>query len=159
MKRLSVMIFLAMLLTGCGKAEESASDVTVPTELSIPNNPDADPNSDVDLTTLSSTMVYSQVADMMYAPEKYNGLIVKAKGLFSVYHDEFQDKDYYAVLIEDATACCAQGLEFVWKGEHAYPEDYPEIGEEITIMGTFRTYEEDGATYCQLVEADLTINS
>ncbi len=172
MKKTSLMISLVLLtgiLTACGTKSTSAENsVSVPAaetvsnaeeETLIPRSPDADPNADVDLTTLTSNMVYAQVADMMYTPEKYSGKIIKAKGLFSVYHDDSQDKNYYAVLIQDATACCAQGLEFVWKGEHTYPDDYPEIGKEITIMGTFNTYEEDGATYTQLLDADIIVDS
>ncbi|MBE6877387.1 MAG: hypothetical protein E7496_11845 [Ruminococcus sp.] len=167
-KLLPAVLLMTGLLTACGSANQvQASTETAPADVSvseteefiIPQNPDADPASDVDLTVLSSTMVYSQVADMMYTPEKYDGKIIKASGLFSVYHDDSQDKNYYAVLIQDATACCAQGIEFVWKGEHSYPEDYPEVGQEITVMGTFGTYEEDGATYTQLLDATLTVNS
>ncbi len=168
-KKMLFPAVLAVLLTGCGnKSEASQTAESVPaaetsaaaeTEFNIPENPNADPDADVDLTTLSSTMVYSQVADMMYTPEKYQDKIIKASGLFSVYHDDSQDKNYYAILIQDATACCAQGLEFVWEGDHTYPDDYPEIGKEITVMGSFSTYEEDGATYCQLLNADLAVNS
>ena len=171
-KFIPAVLLLTGLLTACGNAgqvqattETTPADVSAETAVSaseeefvFPQSPDADPSSDVDLTVLSSTMVYSQVADMMYAPEKYNGKIIKASGLFSVYHDDAQDKNYYAVLIQDATACCAQGIEFIWQGEHHYPEDYPEIGQEITVMGTFGTYEEDGATYTQLLDATLTVN-
>ncbi len=158
-------VLLVSLLTACGKAEvqsdiTSVADTTQGQAATIPRSPDADPASDIDLTTLSSTMVYSQVADMMYDPEKYIGQIVKAKGLFSVYHDDNKNKDYFAVVIQDATACCAQGIEFVWEGDHVYPDDYPEAGKEITVMGKFNTYQEDdGATYCQLTDADLTVNS
>ena len=167
-KLIPAVLLLTSLLTACGSAKQAeASAETAPADAPvsetetfvIPQNPNADPASDVDLTVLSSTMVYSQVADMMYTPEKYNGKIVKASGLFSVYHDDAQDKNYYAVLIQDATACCAQGIEFIWDGEHSYPEDYPEIGQEITVMGTFGTYEEDGATYTQLLDASLTVNT
>ncbi len=153
------------LLTACGKNTEivqnpeDTAQTTAENELVIPENPDADPASDIDLTTLSSTMVYSQVAAMMYTPEQYEGKIIKAKGLFSVYHDEFQNKDYFAVLIKDATACCSQGLEFVWSGDHVYPDDYPEVGKEITVMGTFATYEEDGATYCQLLDSSMIVDA
>jgi len=168
MKKVNFLVILSImagLLTACGNQTETAENLTSAPdavqevqaeEPVIPENPNADPDSDIDLTTLSSTMVYSQVADMMYTPEKYIGKVVKAKGQFSVYHDNAQDKDYFAVLIKDAAACCSQGIEFVWDGEHVYPDDYPEIGKEITVMGTFDTYEEDGATYCQLLQADVS---
>ena len=166
MKKIIIFSILsAILFTACGKAEAQTETASVPEQVqetvsAVPRSPDADPASDIDLTTLSSTMVYSQVADMMYTPEKYVGQVVKAKGLFSVYHDNSKNKDYFAVLIQDATACCAQGLEFVWEGDHVYPDDYPEAGKEITVMGKFNTYQEDdGATYCQLLEAELTVNS
>ena len=42
---------------------------------------------DVDLTTLSSTMVYSEVYNMMTAPSDYIGKNVKMKGNFSYYQD------------------------------------------------------------------------
>ena len=62
---------------------------------------------------------------------------------------------YYACVIADATACCQQGLEFVLSGNHTFPDDYPEVGEEITVTGTFGTYEEGGYQYCQLTEAEF----
>ena len=169
LNKILIPVLLASLLTACGKADAQTETASAPVSIqetteiqtaAIPRSPDADPASDIDLTTLSSTMVYSQVADMMYTPEKYVGQVVKAKGLFSVYHDDTKNKDYFAVLIQDATACCAQGLEFVWEGDHVYPDDYPEAGKEITVMGKFNTYQEDnGATYCQLLNAELTVNS
>ena len=54
------------------------------------------------------------------------------------------------------TACCSQGLEFVLAGEHSYPADYPELGTEITVVGTFQTYEENGYMDCHLVDAEIT---
>lgn len=102
---------------------------------------------------MGSTMVYSEVFNMMYAPEDYVGKTVKMEGSFAVY--EGVDRNYYACLIADATACCAQGIEFVWSGDHTYPEDYPELGTTITVTGTFETYMEDGMEYCQLVDAEI----
>ena len=58
---------------------------------------------DVDLTALSSTMVYSEVYNMMTSPEDYIGKTVKMKGMYSVYHDESTDKYYFACIIKDAT--------------------------------------------------------
>lgn len=116
---------------------------------------------DVDLTSLSSTMVYSEVNNMMMNPDEYLGKMVKMEGQFTIYQatdaegNPINDHIYFACVIADATSCCAQGIEFVLAGEHKYPEDYPEIGREITVTGTFGTYEEDGYRYCQLTEAEL----
>ena len=110
---------------------------------------------DVDLTKLSSTMVYSEVYNMMYTPEDYIGKTVKMSGMFVAYTNQDQSQFYPAVIIADATACCSQGLEFVLEGNPAYPEGYPEMETEITVVGTFETYEEDGNIYCRLQNAKL----
>ncbi|MBQ6196772.1 MAG: hypothetical protein IJK47_05020 [Lachnospiraceae bacterium] len=108
---------------------------------------------DVDLTKLSSTMVYSEVYNMMVSPEKYIGKTVKMKGLFAYYHDEAADIYYFACIIQDATACCAQGIEFVLTEDYTYPDDYPEVNEEICVVGVFDTYQEGDYTYCTLRNA------
>ena len=110
---------------------------------------------DLDLTVLSGTVVYSQVYDMMMEPERYMGMQVRMKGSFSYFQDPNTMKEYFAVIIADATACCAQGIEFVWDG-HKYPEDYPTLGTELTVTGAFSTYEENGFTYLQLKDAEVS---
>lgn len=111
---------------------------------------------DVDLTTLSSTMVYSEVYNMMYEPNRYVGKRIKMDGQFAVYEDSNTGAVYTACIIMDATACCSQGLEFVLAGEKTYPDDYPELGAEITVTGIFQLYDENGTTYCHLVDAEMT---
>lgn len=110
---------------------------------------------DVDLTKLSSTMVFSEVYNMMVSPEQYMGKTVKADGIFQVYQDPDTKKNYYAVVIADATACCQQGLEFIWNGDHAYPEDYPEEESEIEITGVFQSYQEGSSTYYYLLVDEM----
>ncbi len=110
---------------------------------------------DVDLTVLSSTMVYSEVYNMLYEPQKYIGKVVKMKGPFAFFRDEATGVYYFACIIKDATACCAQGIEFVLAGEHRYPDDYPKAGEEICVVGVFDTYVEGEYTYCTLRNAEL----
>lgn len=107
----------------------------------------------VDLTTLNSTMVYSEVYNMVNTPDKYVGKTVRMRGSFSVYKTD--ERNYYACIISDATACCSSGIEFVLAGEYAYPDDYPEEGSEITVTGIFDTYKENGQLYCQLSDAVL----
>ncbi|MBQ7499646.1 MAG: hypothetical protein IJT91_02000, partial [Clostridia bacterium] len=102
---------------------------------------------DVDLTTLNSTMVYSEVSNMINEPEKYVGKTIKMKGQFNASYFEGTGNYYYYVVIADATACCAQGLEFVWEGEHSFPDDYPENGAEVVVTGVYGQYEELGVTY------------
>lgn len=114
-----------------------------------------DPSVDIDLTKLSSTMVFSEVYNMMVSPEQYMGKMVKAEGSFQVYQDPDTKKNYYAVVIADATACCQQGLEFIWNGEHAYPDDYPEQESEIEITGVFQSYQEGSSTYYYLLVDDV----
>ena len=112
---------------------------------------------DIDLTSLSSTMVYSEVYNMMYEPENYVGKTIKMDGLFTAYHDESTGNYYFACIIQDATACCAQGMEFILTEDHSYPDDYPEEGEQITVVGVFDTYMESDYTYCILTNAKLDL--
>ena len=110
----------------------------------------------VDLTKMNSTMVYSEVSNMVNTPQNYKGRSVRMKGSFAVY--EGDGRNYYACIISDATACCQQGMEFVLAGEHEYPKDYPAIGTEITVTGVFDTYKEGEQMYCQLIDAVMTNN-
>ena len=110
----------------------------------------------VDLTKMNSTMVYSEVSNMMTTPDKYLGKTVRMKGKFAVYPG--QDRNYYACIISDATACCQQGMEFVLAGDFEYPGDYPAEGTEITVTGIFDTYKEGTQMYCQLADAVMEKN-
>lgn len=116
---------------------------------------------DVDLTKLSSTMVYSEVYNMMAAPEDYIGKTVRMSGQFALYQatdangQPVPDQIYFACVIADATACCQQGLEFILSGDAKYPNDYPELGTFITVVGEFQTYMEGDYQYCHLVDSLL----
>ncbi|MFV0242542.1 MAG: hypothetical protein ACK5H4_21220 [Lacrimispora sphenoides] len=101
---------------------------------------------DIDLTKLSSTMVFSEVYNMMISPEEYMGKTIKAEGIFQVYQDS-NNNNFYALVIADATACCQQGLELIWDGDLTYPDDYPDENSEIEITGVYQSYIEEGNTY------------
>ena len=185
MKQLFCLLLAACMmlsLCACGKdsgkdaendvsssdEEASASAESIPTPKeqetpgkSKPSQPAAG-KVDVDLTVLSSTMVYSEVYNMLYFyPEDYYGKTVKMTGQFNVY--QWVDESgvvadmpvAYACITSDATACCAEGMEFVLKDDLAYPDDYPELGAEITVIGEFQSYEESGMTWYHLVNARL----
>ena len=157
MKKLFCLLLAALLLcslAACGSADNTQTPASE-------GGAESTSAVNVDLTALSSTMVYSEVYSMMSFPDDYVGKTVKMKGQFAVYQatDEngafIPDQIYFACVIADATACCSQGLEFALAGEHTYPDDYPELGSEITVVGTFELYEEDGCLYCRLGNAVL----
>ena len=107
---------------------------------------------DIDLTRMSSTMIYGQVAGMMYLPEDYIGKTIRIRGVSSSEYYDVTDTTYYTVFVADAAACCAQGIEYVLT-DGAYPDEE----EEITVTGVFELYDELGITYCRLADAQISL--
>ena len=97
---------------------------------------------DIDLSRMSGTMVYAQVYQMVMEPRKFIGKHIKMKGIFSSYYDEDSVRRFYGCVIQDALACCSQGLAFELAKPRKYPKEYPAEGAAITIMGDF-DYEKD----------------
>ncbi len=150
MKKKGICLLIACLaavftLAGCADGDAGGHETVI----------DDTDRTDVDLTALSSTMVFSEVYNMMAAPEDYIGRTVKMAGSYACYHDEMTDNYYYACVISDATACCSQGIEFVLTDDYVYPDDYPEEGDEICVVGTFGTYLDGDYLYCTLRNAEL----
>lgn len=110
---------------------------------------------EIDLTTMSANMVYSQVFCMVMEPDEYIGTTVKMAGTFVHFYDEEKDKHYFACIIQDATQCCAQGIEFEPGDEYVYPDDFPEDGSEICVTGVFDKYSEGDNNYLNLRNAVL----
>jgi len=102
---------------------------------------------DVDLTSMSGTMVYSYVADMLANPESYRGQVVRMKGDSNMTHG-----GSHSCIVYDALGCCTEGIEYVLADEDA---DYPSDGDSITVVGTFATYSKGGNTYFTLVNSIL----
>lgn len=136
------------------KSEEETETATL--EKEPEQNEEKKSNVDYDLTQMNSDMVYAMVYQMMAVPEQYVGKTFRMDGIFySSYYDTTNQYYFYCV-IQDALACCTQGIEFVWEdGSHIYPDEYPEEAEEIIVEGTFETYTEEGDEnlYCHLVNA------
>ena len=108
---------------------------------------------DYDLSVMSGTVVYAEVYNIVTDPDTYRGKTIKMTGNLATYHDDKTGMDYFACIIPDATACCSQGIEFRTTDSFRYPEDYPEIGKEITVIGTFDTYKEEPYEYPVLDQA------
>ena len=117
-----------------------------------------DTSVDYDLTTMNSDMVYASVYQLIVYPEAYVGKTFKMQGTYYSTFYEPTNKYYHYVIIEDAAACCAQGLEFVWgDGSHVYPDEYPANESRVEVSGTFETYKEgeDERLYCRIVNATM----
>ena len=167
MKKLIFISILTFLLISCSKNKNPSKS---PLLLDMPNLPTQDElkdsiknlssetgKIDLDLTKMSATMIYSEVFNMLIEPEYYLNKTIKISGLFNVFTNENTGENYFAILIPDATACCQQGIEFVWQGNHIFPEDYPQINEEITIIGQYKVdYTSDGLQYCYLAVSTLS---
>ncbi|MCR4999866.1 MAG: metal ABC transporter substrate-binding protein [Lachnospiraceae bacterium] len=106
---------------------------------------------DVDLTLMSSIMVYAEVYNMLMVPDEYLGKTIKMDGITAVYKDETTGKVYYSCIVQDATKCCAQGIEF----ELTDGFDYPSDGENVCVVGVFDSYQEGEYTYFTLRNAEI----
>lgn len=167
--RLAAALAAVLLLAGCGGKSSAPSSSAAPSPAPSgtvaqpePSQPQAGAGDvDVDLTTLSSTMVFAEVSSLVYDPIPYLGQRVRMEGIFSVDHAYTMEgevdlsQNYFYCIIEDALACCAQGLEFSLAGDYAYPEDYPAEGDTIRVVGTVEFFEVNGFRHLRLGDAVL----
>ena len=157
-----VLCLTVLFLTSCSAGKSTSNTAAVQTTAASQTSQEPETEAsvkdmkvDVDLTNLSSTMVYSKVYEMLTKPEDYVGKTVKMKGTFAVYNGTQYREHYFACVISDATACCQQGMEFRLKDGASYPDDYPIEGKTITVVGTFTTYMEGEKKYVELVDSSI----
>jgi len=149
MKKVILVLMLCLvsaLLTACASSGADTA-AAAPTAAPLAVDPD--------LSKLSGTVVYSQVYNMMYEPQAYVGKVIRIASCYSAYEDTERGVVYHACVIPDATACCAQGIEFVWRGEHQRPDDYPQDGTDIIVTGRLESYYEDDLQYLHLVDSEV----
>lgn len=145
------------ILENAGGAQEPALPTAEPAPPAEPPAPTGEPPApadgiDVDLTSMSSTMVFAEVSNMMYMPDDYIGKVVRMRGTAVSMTDPQTGVTYHAVIIQDATACCASGIDYLLVGEAAYPPDET----EVTVTGEFELYEDGDAIYARLKDACLS---
>ncbi len=174
-KAIVLLIAFIFILTACAQssteppfdeAEPQSSQVQhTPTteELQSLSGAPQEANEDgvhVDLTQMNSTMVYSQVFDMITNPQNYEGKTIRMEGYYYTEQNPTTDVVYHLIVISDALGCCPQGIEFITSGDAQYPEveaEYPNSTETVQVTGVYETYEEDGLLYFRLVSDEVEI--
>lgn len=127
---------------------------SAPTKFKTSENNKSYETVDLDLTSMSSTLVYSEVFNITNTPNDYVGKVIKINGNLGSFYDETDGNTYLAVINQDATACCAQGIEFQPSQEDLEKLDL-ENGGMVTVIGTYGPYDINGQTYYTLLDADV----
>ncbi len=113
---------------------------------------------DVDLTKMNPMLVFGEVFSMVENPSSYIGKVIKFEGYYTSFADIYNGKYYFFVSIEDALACCAQGMEFIFDdNSREYPIDYPEDGSYVQIVGEFDVYDWQGYTFFRVITDNITV--
>ena len=175
----TVILLTAVILAGCGANTKAAikesSSTNVMTEagttqvdkteaVKIETDEKAvgeDSDIDYDLSIMGPDMVYATVYQMMVDPVTYVGKKFKVRGSYYSAYSEADGKYYHFCMIKDAAACCAQGLELLWKDEAMnMHENCPAEDEIVTIEGVYETYKDEGGknTYGRIKDAVIIPN-
>ncbi len=137
-KIIPMIIALALFLTACGGGEPLTN---------------GEGGIDIDLTVMTDTMVYSQVYDLMTNPTDYLEKTMKFVGTFYSEVDAATLTKYNFIIINDATGCCPQGLEFILDDEE---DEYPDEMQSIEMVGTVVPYEVAGNTYYRILATEVS---
>ena len=138
---IGALLLTVLLLTGCAREEPLSGSQPEPSAQSSSQSgpaaeePSSQPESqseassdtetaEVDLTGMSSTMVFAEV---------YEGKTVRMQGELVSYPHPFTGEDCHAVIVKDALACCAQGFQF----QPAEGVTLPADGAEVTVTGVY----------------------
>ena len=106
---------------------------------------------DIDLSQVNSIVVFSQVSNMYTGPWNYLDAIIRISGTLSFF-DDTDGRRYSMVMVQDASACCAQGIEFE-SDDQGLSENSLSEDDKIIVTGRFKLYQEDGYSRIYLVDA------
>jgi len=144
MKKLFCFLLAALLLctlAACGREDTAQKPVAEDAEGTAAV--------DIDLTALSSIMVYSEANSMISFPDNYIGKTVKMQGQFTIYQatDEsgafIPGKMFFACMIADATAAAHRGWSLPSPESPSIPMSIRSWGQRspwwVRLKGTRRT--------------------
>ena len=181
------LIILCMLITGCSDStSDGAPQAVAPVETPQTAVPDEAPPTatpavtpetddtpspgsrrtpeeraatpvDVDLTVLNAVMLSAEISNIYLHGDDFMGKTIRVSGTYSYINYEEIGMQYHYVITKQGDACCQEGFEFIWNGDHVFPDDYPKMGTPIEVDGVFGVYEEDGYYYNYLAVDDIFI--
>jgi hypothetical protein len=135
------MVFLiSFLVTGCGGDGGSEGGSV-----------------DVDLSALSSIMLFAEMTNIMNDPQNYLGQTIRIDGEYINFHSEESDRYLHFVIILDEQGCCSQGFEFRVSDEFQAPEDFLDEEDLIQVVGVFQSCDESGRTIYYLAVEELNL--
>ena len=143
---------------GTPEAEDTpeVENTPIPGSRRTPEEREATPV-DVDLTVLNATMLSAELRNMYNSGDDFMGKTIRVSGPYSYASNEALGIQYHYVVTKQGDACCQEGFEFIWNGDHFFPDDYPKVGTPIEVDGVFGIYEEDGSSYYYLAIDDIFI--
>lgn len=149
-KRVSVMrkwivwvLVLLLFLSGCTpKEKEIIAKTPVTEEISVAEEeasiqpPQA--KEDINLSEHSETMIYAEVFTIMREWREYLGTKLTIPGIYHLDQSDSDGVERHYLLVLDAAACCAVGVEFTWDAESI------EEGSPLLLIGYIESYEYEG---------------
>jgi len=106
----------------------------------IDENPAEASKVDLDLTSMSNTMIFAEVYKMTNSPDEFLGKTIKVSGRYNTSHSDESGRDYHFILVSDVAGCCQQGIEFIINGDYSNTDDYPDDNNKIEVTGVFKSY-------------------
>lgn len=100
---------------------------------------------DIDLTKYNYNMITAITYEFVVTPAKYKDKTVKITGQFA--SEVYEGERYFGALVWDPTGCCPAGLDFIPPVGMKYPEDFPEMGTELTVTGRLKMVNDENGEY------------
>jgi putative membrane protein len=150
---LVMSIILMVFLSACGKQQAPAGVQDDPQDGSSSAITEA--TTEKETIDITEKFFVTFINDIYTNTPEYLGKTIKIEGMFKGEYFEPTKKTYYYVY-RTGPGCCGNdgsmcGFEFT------YDEDMPVDNDWIEVVGTLRTYEEEGYTYLTLDADRVTV--
>ncbi|MDR0595991.1 MAG: hypothetical protein LBG50_00400 [Clostridiales Family XIII bacterium] len=110
----------------------------------------------VDLTGFDEVAAAEVAHRIFEDPAQYLGMALKVKGQYEVANNYNTDSYIHSVVVDNHAGCCQPVFEFIWNGEHSFPNDYPEKLTKIVVDGVMKCYVESGETYYYIAADEIS---